>query len=598
MRILLLPILGAVLLLPPLSARAALMPGDLNGDGTITPDDDRFFAQIYGSESGDHDFYPPADLNADGVIDYRDLALLGSSNGLGGGEVDTTPPQLLVTLNDVSESLSDLLVVPPEMFQITLIVEHDGESLIDWSSLSVTASEDMGAANPAGVELATHFGPDFMRAVWELPVGSELARTSHYLDVSVRDGAGNESTAQYGFAVRDFPLTGAPMESQQIIFLDFGQDRSMGPEVDLLEDLRTFYLSSTASPAIESLAQAWVIDEVVAHANDFYRRNVGGSGEDVANVLFVSTPPAQGSYSRLCVGGESLAGSSFLGNVPLDLNNQKEASDECIYGAYFGVFPQAINDLWGSDPEYHAFFDPFDPYLGGVPIGEHPVDATVMDPGFFLFTGGPAERDRFLTVHGGITTFARIIGVAVAHETGHLLGLVAHGPAPGGLYGGSTGGVTDHNVGTNGSTPSGNFMMNSGASFSFAEINGTNGGQPSFRPLNWAYLRDRLIIDSRVTELLPAPLLDSVNPVSITFGGGVEQAVITLHGENLGTASAINLLAPGDPTPNPVLGLTVVNDQTLTGIVYQLLVPNDLYDVEVTNSDGQVVTLPGALLVQ
>ena len=52
------------------------------------------------------------------AVDHRDLGLFGGSFGASGGEVDVTPPSVFLTLNDIPDDMNDLLVVPPEGFQI------------------------------------------------------------------------------------------------------------------------------------------------------------------------------------------------------------------------------------------------------------------------------------------------------------------------------------------------------------------------------------------------------------------------------------------------------------------------------------------------
>ena len=182
--------------------------------------------------------------------------------------------------------MNDLLVVPPEGFQITLLLDSAGGSAIDTASLSLVSDQEIGA-HAAGLELGPLFQVDPTRAVWEIPAGSDLARTTHNLLASIADAAGNVAEASYGFAVRDFAY-GPPLGNLQTIFLDFDQDRSLGPEIDFLEDLRSFGLSSSADPAIESLMRDRLVGEIVARVHPYYGRESEGSpGPDAANVVFV-----------------------------------------------------------------------------------------------------------------------------------------------------------------------------------------------------------------------------------------------------------------------------------------------------------------------
>lgn len=585
---------GLLLALPGVSI-AQPLAGDLDGDGLVGSFDETLLSGLYGHNLGESDYDPAADLNGDDSIDVVDLALFGTSFGAAGGDVDIMPPELLVTLNDIPDDMNDLLVVPPEGFLVTLRVDSAGGSLLDPASLSVTSSQDVGPF-PAGTDLGPQFSVTPPLARFEIPAGSELARTSHYLSVSVRDVAGNQASGDYGFAVRDFDF-GEPLGNLQTIFLDFDQDRSLGPEIDFLEDLREYGLSSSSAPALESQMRDWVVSEILARVHPYYGRNPDGSpGPDAANVVFVDTPPA-GDHSRLCVGGESYQGGAFLGSASLDVNNLDETSDECGPIPVYGVFPQAMDNLWGANAELHAAFDPLDPGAGGVPVGEDPLDAVVLDPGWNAFAATQAEIDRYGAIVAAVEAFSQVLATAIAHETGHSLGLTAPGPAPGGLWGGTSGGSKDHNVATAGGTPSQNYLMNPGGSFSFEEMTGLGGSSlPVFRPLSWAYLRDRIVINPSVTGLFPAPSISSVSPSPAVYQGGSVQ--ITVTGENFFGTPVIELAAVGDPTPNPVLNVMLLDSTTLVGDLLQFLVPPNTYEVRLVNPDDQIVVAPDPLVVQ
>ncbi len=584
-----------LVLAAPSSARAAFLGGDLNGDGSVDAADESLLEGLYGSAAGDANYDPVADLNVDGAIDVRDLAIFAVVFGAAGGSVDTTPPGLLVTLNDIPDHMNDLLVVPPDAFQITVAFDAGGESAIDAASLVVTSDQDVGAL-AAGTDLAGQFSVTPTRAVWEIPAGSDLARTSHYLDVSIRDAAGNQALENYGFAVRDFSF-GPPLGNPQTLFLDFGQDRSLGPEIDFIEDLREYGLSTPAVPALESTMRDRLVSEIVARVHSYYDRNPDGSpGADAANIVFVASQPG-GNWSRLCVGGESSLGAQFLGAELLDVNNLDEASSHCGGNGKFGVFPQAMDNLWGSDANFQAAFDALDPDRGGVPVGDDPLDVVVTAPGFDPAGATLEEITRYAQIEVGVEAFAQAIATAAAHETGHLLGLTAPGAAPAGLFGGTSGGSAEHNL-----NPTGNFLMNFGGSFSFAEMTGASGVPlPVFRPLNWAYLRDRVALNVQVTGLFPAPTLSGVTPNPAVYGSPAAPVQITVSGANFlesPVVPTVLLITAGDPTANLVTQIQFVDANTLTGTVHPALVQPALYDVRLVNSDGQEVILVEGLEVQ
>ncbi len=589
------PLALALLAVPLWSAAAssAPAPGDLDGDGVVAEADASLLESLWDSQAGDPGFDAAADLNGNGEFDVGDLAILGAATG-SSGDPDTTAPTLLVTLNDIPDDMNDLLVAPPDAFLITIEIDAGGGSLIDPESLVVTSDQDVGPF-AAGTDLAREFGRSPTRAVWEVPPGYDLARTTHTLSVTLADLAGNEASESFRFAVRDF-VFGPPLGNPQTVFVDFSQDRSLGPEVDFIEDLREYGLSSASAPEIESSVLDLVTDTIVSRMNTQYGRGMNGEATaDSANVVFTDIEPS-GSHSRICVGGRSPSGASFLGAATFDENNVIEASDECATGNQFGVFPQAIEDLWGDDPDYQALFAALDPDLGGTPVGEHPEDADIFGPGFTPATATREQLNRLQPIGSAFDAFVWTVATATSHEVGHMLGLVKDRNPPEGCFGDSL----NHNRTPGGQHPSGNFIMNHGGSFSFAEVAGLMPGGPSaFRPTNWAYLRDRLAPNPRVYGLFPPPDLQSVVPNVVTFPP--VNAWLTFYGEGFltdGDAPIIELVREGDRTPELVMNVSVLDSQTVTGSINQLFVVPDVYDVRFENADGQVVVLPAALEVR
>lgn len=581
----------------PAAVHAQPLQGDLNGDGVIDADDEDLLRPLYGSQSGDALYDPVADADGNGWIDVYDLAGFGTVFGAVGGEVDTTPPDLFVTLNDIPDDMNDLLVAPPDGFHVTVDFSSAGGSLVDTASFSVTSSQDVGGL-VAGSELVGLFNTTPTRATWVVPAGTNLNEASHYLTVSIDDFAGNTAGEIYGFAVRAFG-TGAPLENLQRVFLDFDQDRSLGPEIDFLEDLREYGLSSTQDPTLEALMRDNVVGLILSDVHGYFERNADGSaGPDSVNIQFFDTAPAE-IHSRMCVGGESSQGALYLGSSSLDVGNLNPGEDDCAgAGATNGVFPQAIDNLFAGNANYQTIFGAIDSDLGGIPVGESPLDAIVLAPGFDLGTATSEETLRFWKILNASAFFARTVATVVAHETGHLVGLVAHGPTPAGLFGGSTGAKTDHNVTATGGTPSENFLMNAGSSFSFEEMTGLTGVPlPVFRPLALAYLKGRIALSASVTELLPPPQILSVSPNPVVYSG--QNAVITFHGNDFVATPDIELIREGDPTPNSVTNVTFVDAQTVTGTINKFAVPAGyFYDVRFGNPDGQVAWLIDGLEVQ
>jgi hypothetical protein len=255
-----------------------------------------------------------------------------------------------------------------------------------------------------------------------------------------------------------------------------------------------------------------------------------------------------------------------------------------------------------------------------VPAGEHALDPVVLDPGFDPATATPAELDRIAEITIAVEAFAQIVATAVAHETGHYLGLTAPGPAPMGLFGGESGGTQDHNVTSGGAaTPAQNFLMNRGASFSFADMTGHDGAAlPVFRALNWAYLRDRIAPNRRVTGLYDPPVLYAVEPNPATIPPDFTNETLTFCGESffedpvsttpnpkvellggLGPFEVSGVFLDDTPDPADCDGTPVPDPPNVVrGVINMFNVVAGTYDVRLENPDGQSVTLVGGLVVQ
>jgi hypothetical protein len=120
------------------------------------------------------------------------------------------------------------------------------------------------------------------------------------------------------------------------------------------------------------------------------------------------------------------------------------------------------------------------PDMGGTPAGSDPLDATVLSSSFDYLTATSAERQRYDEVFGAIDDWATVIGIILAHEIGHAVGLVASGENPLGLHGDTS----LHNEFTSAES-----IMSPALGYDsmvFMEF--------AYRDLNIAYLRQRLLM--------------------------------------------------------------------------------------------------------
>lgn len=133
--------------------------------------------------------------------------------------------------------------------------------------------------------------------------------------------------------------------------------------------------------------------------------------------------------------------------------------------------------------------------------------------------------------------------------------------------------------------------MKHGGNFSFAKLAGLSGNSlPFFRPLDHAYLRNRVVIDPRVTELLAPPSLSDIDPAQITTA-----TQVTVTGS--GFAATPSLRLEGTLLDYELIGEQFVSGTEVSGWVISVQVPDGTYDLVLTNPDGQSDRLVDAVVV-
>ena len=134
--------------------------------------------------------------------------------------------------------------------------------------------------------------------------------------------------------------------------------------------------------------------------------------------------------------------------------------------------------------------------------------------------------------------------------------------------------------------------MNAGGTFSFASLAGIDPHPfPSLRPIDHAYLRDRLVVDPRVQGLYQPPVIGSVTPDS------VENSLETLTVTGTGFLDPPRLRLVNDTWTYELPVETFVSDTEVTGLVIRSQILPGLYDLEMIAADGQEDVLPGAVTV-
>ena len=500
------------------------------------------------------------------------------------------PPTVTLTVNGIPDDMNDLLVLPTGGFVVNVSWEP-GDYPVDTSSYNYVRAERWGS----GSETWSFFNPtvnsEGTGSVGIFP--GPLAPGTYTLRAFVGDTQGNISFADLAVAVRSFGAA-APIATGQKIWLDFESDRDATPGPDFPVDLEAFGLGNPAAPVVSGWVLEQVTQAVVDRVFEVYRLQPmnGLPDPDGVKVAISSTQPTSGDVTQICIGGEDPSGGITIGSILTDLKNSNRTSVECATLPPTGIFPRELLILSG-DASFQAVFNPLIASAGGVPVGAHPLDPIALDPTLNPEAATPEELERRDLVQTAVLTFGDVLGSIVAHEAGHALGLVPAGVPGGGLFGGTSGPQINHAVLPGGGNPTANYLMNAGNTFTFDRLAGLNGNPlPYFRPIDYAYLRDRLVIDSAVTLLALPPVASSVSPTTINPSGWTQ---VFVYGTAFLPTPVIRLISP-TYTYN-LVGEMFLSSSEVRGSVNYVQIPPGVYDVELKNPDGQISVLPAALTV-
>lgn len=293
-------------------------------------------------------------------------------------------------------------------------------------------------------------------------------------------------------------LGGAPIGHRQVILFDFTVDRDGDGTADFQADLERFGLATAGQPMLAQALARRIEAHAIARVEQAYDPiddpNLTQRPRDPVGVRFRPTTDPGALVTRICVGGTDPTHSGSVGHVRFDRSNENKFSVECGDEPIAGLFPSEL-EIYQDAPLYRQVFGPFLKSLGGTAIGAHPADVSLLvdspvDP------PASAERSaRMNDIDRAVRVLGEVLGSIMAHEAGHALGLVAPGKPGSGLFGGSEGDAYAHNLDEFGRVETQPELMNPGRSLRFEDLAGESGGGPlRFRALNYAYLRDRVVL--------------------------------------------------------------------------------------------------------
>jgi hypothetical protein len=373
-----------------------------------------------------------------------------------GGSSDTTPPTVTATVNGIHSSRSAGLVLPPSGFTIDVTAADSGNQWVDMGGIEVQFT-GTGSA-PGADTLVAAAVISYGSFVARVPAAAALTAGDWTMTVRARDLSGNVGTSTaLAFSVAATSGLLLPFERTQVVWVRTELDRDNNGMADFDQDLLRLGFATAGDPiGSNNRMRSIVLDGIVAESNHLYGRGSRGEPLDSGSVglRFVRREPVGVPHMQMALGGYDPEGDShrgygaestgILGRAYYDYRNGNATERNVSSSPGLGVFPA---EMWLYQCRIHqqvypsfttAFaqrFRPICPDMGGVPAGAHALDATVLAPGFDYANGNASQRARWNTIMDAADDWAVVIGIILAHEVGHSVGLVAPGIAPSGLFG-------------------------------------------------------------------------------------------------------------------------------------------------------------------
>ncbi len=425
------------------------------------------------------------------------LALTRFEFALGGPKIDRSG-RLVILINGIPERMARDVLLPNHAWVLQIRLPEETQPGNDEAFLVTLRSERTGAT----IQIEDRFSIQNGIATLAIPKSIGLATGLLSVRAAYIDATGRHFEDQRRIRIRSW-FGGSPIGERQIIHFDFEVDRDEDGVPDFLKDLERFGLASPDQRDFAERIAARIEERALERVERAYDAtddpNGTGRDRDPVHVRFRPDTDPRSLITRICIGGSDPLKRGSVGQVRFDLRNEDKTSVECGDEPVSGIFPAEL-EIYKDSPLYRAVLDPFLKAHGGTVLGKHPddsismfeIDADGSGNGSVWISRRRSEVDRAIAVIGDV------LGSIMAHEAGHALGLVAPSQPGLGLFGGSDGEAYAHNLDAFGDPPSDLWLMNPGGRFSFEELAGQGVDGPlRFRPLNYAYLRDRVVVSDK-----------------------------------------------------------------------------------------------------
>ena len=417
-----------------------------------------------------------------------------------GQVTDTDPPTITASVNGIPAERRDGLVLPPSGFTIDISTTDTSSQWVDMGSVVI---ELEGSTGPTSESLLAAATIDYQSIQVKIPNDTPLSDGQWTLTVSANDLSGNIGQSNVVSFEVDAPSTAAmPFERTQVVWVRMDLDRDDNGESDFAEDMLRLGFHAAGDPrGTNDYMLELLQNGILAKASHIYHRDQRSEpiDSDSVRLRFSNHEPILLPHMQIALGGldpEGDANRSYgaestgvLGRAYFDYRNNNLTERNTTNSPGLGVFPAEMflyqthihEQVYPSfQTRFASKFLPLCPGMGGTPAGSDPLDAIVLNASFDYDNANSSERARFATVMNAAEDWSAAMGVILAHEVGHSIGLVAPGPMPNGLFGDSS----LHNTYASAAE-----VMSSAVGYeSMATLD------YQFRDIDLAYLRQRILM--------------------------------------------------------------------------------------------------------
>ena len=416
-------------------------------------------------------------------------------------ESDVVPPEVTVSLNATNKRRKADLTVPPHAFTVMVQAEDPVNYDFDLASVEILIAGPGKTPSPAAILAGASISKEAVS--YQIRSNQALAVGEYTLSAKVADLAGNVgNSATLKFRVADLGGGGMPFPRTQVVWVRFDLDRDSNGRQDFEDDLYKLGFLSPNDPVGTNARMAQILkDGVLGAARESLHRKPQGGRLPTGSVplLLTEHQPFGMPYSQMACGGLDPSGSGgrdygskstgILGRAMYDYLNADKQDTNTTSAPALGVF---AGELFLFEAETHLSLYPvfvttwakrfmyLVDDMGGVAAGQHRLDRRVIAKTFNYVSSNRDERERYLQIFNAADDWATAIGIILAHEIGHSVGLVASGPNPAGLHGD----ITLHN----------SYPMLGDVMASAVGYDALVSLKYRFRDLNVAYLRQRILL--------------------------------------------------------------------------------------------------------